>query len=213
MEKTVILFNGPPGSGKDTAASMAFNLVFQKYTRNSMIPWRPKHLKFADPLKAAAHTLYNIPHSAEYYEKELGHKWKNEPSPLFFGRKPRDVYISLSEEYAKRAHDSTFFGRIAARRIQLEKQANIFIFSDSGFADEAIPVIGNVGIENVLLVEMRRAGCSYDGDSRSYIAADLTKQFPKLKTQVIPNDQDKMLLRTLIHGTIIPWLDLDMEKA
>jgi hypothetical protein len=209
MQKKVILINGPPGSGKDTATAFAKAAIDGKPSRGKFVGHDVAHLKFADPLKAAAHVLYGIPHSADYYEKEFGYEWKNNPQPEFFGLIPRSVYISLSEEYAKEKGGASFFGKIAARRIRLDKRNDVFIFSDSGFADEAIPVIREVGIDNVLLISLERSGHNFAGDSRGYISGTLCVQYPKLNHVRLPNNQDKMLLRTLIRGTVQPWLDIE----
>lgn len=210
LEKTAILFNGPPGSGKDTAAIHAYNRLEKSYSKGALIPWRPKRMSFATPLKSATHALYGVPFSAEYYEKEFGWDWKNKPQPEFFGEIPREVYIALSEEFAKkRAGGVEHFGRVAARSIQLERDANIFIFSDSGFSEEAVPVISKLGVDRVFVAEFERSGYSFAGDSRSYIGADLLSRFPKLTVTRIPNHQGKDLLRTLVHATLEVWLKLE----
>lgn len=210
----VILINGPPNCGKDTAATVLDNYINNKYTQGKLIPHRTKKMKFAAPLKKAAHELYGIPYSCEYYEEKYGNEWKNQPQPEFFGEKPRDVYIDLSEKFAKkRAGGETHFGKIAARSIRLEKSANCFIFSDSGFDREAEPIIECAEISNVVVLQIERPGCSFVGDSRGYIADKLLAQFPKLKVQRIPNMGDKMLYRTLLHGFANDWLNLEIKDA
>lgn len=209
MDKKAILLNGPPGCGKDTAAAIARNYLDGKHHVRSFQGFKTAHHKFANPLKAAAHTLYGLPFSADYYEKEFGHDWKNKPQVEFFGKTPREIYISLSEDFAKVHGGEQFFGRIAARAIALEKSTNVFVFSDSGFADEAIPVIQRLGVSNVLVVEIERSGTSFAGDSRSYIGHDIKTSFAdKVKVIRLPNNQDKMLFRTLINSTLKDWLEV-----
>jgi hypothetical protein len=208
--KKVFLINGPPNSGKDTAAVICSNFVNGKFSKTQLPMLRPVHMKFASPLKAAAHALYGIPMSCEYYEKEFGNEWKDEPQVEFYGQTPRSEYIALSEEYAKKRHGQEVFGKVAARRIALEKQANVFLFSDSGFALEAIPIIKLVGVKNVHIIELTRSGCDFSSDSRGYIGKELKQQYAdKLKVIRIPNDGDKDDFRLLLHGTMVKFLQVE----
>ncbi len=204
MEDKVILLNGPPNAGKDLAAIYLSNYL-------ASYGFKVATMKFADPLKQAAHALYNIPHSTAYYEKEFGNDWKNQPQQEFFQKTPREIYIALSESFAKVINGEDFFGRIAARRISLERDRNLFIFTDSGFASEAVPVIKRVGIQNVLLLEIDRNGTSFASDSRSYIGDDLVKSFPNLARVRIPNHQGKDIYRVLIRAAAAQWLGIVEE--
>jgi hypothetical protein len=214
MDKKVIIFNGPPQSGKDTATIMASNFLAGKTSNGGYQRMMIEHLKFADPLKAAAHQLFGIPYSCNYYEKNFGNSWKDSPQIEFYGLKPRDVYIALSEDFAKKIGGVTFFGRIAARRIGLDKVSNVFIFSDGGFVDEIVPVISTVGVQNVIIIELYRDGTSFDGDSRNYIGDQLNSRFgDKILVKKIPNNQDLNLLRLLIRGILTEWLEIDGEDV
>lgn len=209
----VVFFNGPPGSGKDTATIIARNFLDKKLPTGDVMRLYVEHFKFADPLKQAAHALYGIPYSCEYYEKEKGHKWKGEPQVEFFGKTPRDEYIALSEEFAKSRHGVEVFGRVAARRIALAKQANVFLFSDSGFVPEAVPVIKLVGVDNVHVVELNRPGCTFEGDSRGYIIDKLNTMYgSSLKSVRIPNTGDKMDLRLLVQGIMSKWFKVPLDE-
>ena len=116
----------------------------------------------------------------------------------------------MSEMYAKPQYGESFFGRVAVRRIRLEKSANVFIYSDSGFAEEAVPIVAEVGVDNVLLVEISRNGCTFNNDSRGFISGDLRTRFNgKLRCLEIPNNYDKMLLRELVKGIVGPWLGIE----
>lgn len=206
----VFLFNGPPSSGKDLAAIICRNFIDMKIGKGKIVPYRSSTLKFADPLKQAAHALMCLPFSCEFYEKEYGNEWKDEECQEFFGKTPRSEYIAISEEYAKVRHGPDVFGKLAARRIALEKQANVFLIPDSGFAMEAVPVISLVGVNNVVVVELTRPGTSFDGDSRSHIGAELSAKYAgKLKVIRIPNDGDKDDFRLLLHGTMMKYLGVE----
>lgn len=202
-KKRAILFNGPPGSGKDTAAVSLRNALMNKqHDKRPDIIYRPVLAKFADPLKMAAHVLFGIPQSTQWFEEKFGHDWKDEPCVEFYGHTPRSVYINLSENFCKEQYGEDFFGKIAARNIQLSKIDNTFIFSDSGFVREAIPIVKLLGVNNVLVLEMERPGHTFANDSRAYIGADLKTHFPELRVQRIPNAQDKNFLRLLMRGVV-----------
>ena len=212
MQKRAILFNGPPGSGKDTAAIIARNYLDQKFIKGSVVPIRATHSKFATPLKAAAHTLYGLPYSADHYEKTFGYEWKNKKQMEFFGKSPREVYIALSEDFAKKMGDEHFFGKIAARTIGLEKQCNTFIFSDCGFAGEVQPLIAALGLDNIFIVELFRDGTSFDGDSRGYIVDELNAKYAgKVKYRRLSNNQDKMIYRIMIQAILKEHLNIEDE--
>lgn len=213
MDKKIILLNGPPGSGKDLSGIILRNMLqFERPHKDvSLPPFRPELMKFADPLKQAAHALFGIPFSCEHYEKEHGHEWKNQPQVEFYGRKPRDVYIALSEEFVKQKFDVSFFGRVAFRRVKLEKQSNVFIFTDSGFVEEAQPLITSFGVNNTIVIELSRNGCSFDGDSRGYVGNLLAERFPKLNVIRIPNNQDQDFLTAMLKGVMMKYLGLEAK--
>jgi hypothetical protein len=170
-------------------------------------------MKFAEPVKQAVHQLYAVPYSCEYYEKEFGNVWKDTPQPEFFGKTPRELYISISEDFAKKHSGNSVFGRILARRIEMDKSHNVFLISDSGFVEEALPLALKFGAENILIVELDRPGCSFEGDSRQYIGELCKRELPmqKIKVQRLPNVGDRMLLRTLLHGVAVKYLGLPAE--
>lgn len=152
----IIFFNGPPYSGKDTLAT-EFAKMAPAY----------KVVKFAQVLKERTHALYgapDLPH--DFFEKT-----KDQPHTLFFGKTPRQAYIAVSESYMKPLHGEEIFGKLLLGSLQDYPKAKGFLISDSGFAPEAVPLIRHYGVENCLLVRIHAEGrgCSFNGDSRSYI--------------------------------------------
>jgi len=148
----ILFLNGPPRSGKDTAARILYRE-------------RPfRHYKFAEPLKRAAHSILglgNIRPEAYDLVKDLDNF-------DFFHKKPRDVYISLSEEWAKRYFGTDFFGKVALRRIERDR-ASLVVFSDCGFYEEILPLISYYPSGCCFLLHLERPGTSFKGDSRSWI--------------------------------------------
>ena len=163
MTPKIVLFNGPPYSGKDTIATKLC-----KYHLNGKI------MKFAAPLKVIARDFF-CDGSQEEFDYWDSPQNKDKPSPVFFGKSCRQVQIAISENFFKPTFGETIFGEILARDIKKynEQYPNTtFLISDSGFRPEAEVLVKEFGAENVILVNLIREGTSYKNDSRSYINLD-----------------------------------------
>ena len=156
VNQHIILLNGPPGSGKDTAARFLKN----HFTARSI---DAKVMKFAEPLKNAVHAMYglDVPHT--YFEAV-----KNEFCAQMMGNVPRSEYIGLSEEYVKPRYGNDFWARALAQKIK-DSGAKVAIVSDCGFQ----PEVTTMGIEflpaNVCVIQLEREGKTFEGDSRAYV--------------------------------------------
>lgn len=158
----IILFNGPPRSGKDTATDFAMKHLGK----------RGIHYRFAAPLKDATHALFGLKVSREHFDQ-----CKNVPSVLFQGMSPREAYIWMSEEVVKPKFGRDFFAKVAVhsiaeRIIESKKTDGIVVISDCGFAEEVELLIEVFGQENVTVVHLKREGTDFTNDSRNYIFAD-----------------------------------------
>lgn len=168
----IILFNGPPGSGKDTYAMMI----------QSELNGRGEIVKFASPLKTVAMHLYCGGDSRLFHEYDLDQEKKVTPSPVFLGKTCRQVQIDISEEYMKPMHGQQVFGKLLAQNLEQKTEAGdgteVFLVSDSGFRPEAEVLVEQFGPQNVMLVRIHREECPVDdegkfvGDSRGYINLD-----------------------------------------
>lgn len=189
----VIFINGPPRSGKDT---LALTLLYR--LRGLQV------VKFARHIKRAAHFahgLYNLVDEPEHFDAV-----KDQPRGEFFGATPRRAYIEFSENYMKPLHGKDVFGKILAREMdQLVRRVlglTGFAISDSGFADEAAPVIRRFGAENCLLLRIHaeERGCSFEGDSRSYI------DLPGVRTHDIENNGAQHAFVAAGEALVKRWL-------
>lgn len=159
----IILFNGPPGSGKDTAADMA-------YEETDLVPLLKKSVKFAKAVKESVHQMLDLvdpngmPYSHDFFESA-----KNEKMAAFRGFSPRETYIWYSEEVMKPRYGTAIFGEILADQIGPGSQKMAVFVSDSGFREEAEVLLDRYGVPAVTLVRMHRTGCNFDKDSRSYL--------------------------------------------
>lgn len=164
MIPLIVLINAPPRAGKDTLAD---DLV-------AAVPGTVKR-RMAHELKVRTHRLYDCPPEArdnpDYYET-----MKETALPDFRGLTPRAAYIAVSETYFKPTHGDAVFGHMLADwigRAAFEAQGAIpaIVVPDSGFLGETQVLIDRFGAERVLLlrVHAEHRGCSFAGDSRSYI--------------------------------------------
>ena len=170
----IIFFNGPPRSGKDTAA----NAMVRYMTVKDLAHVSPYKLSIATPLKKATHELYGITgKDHNYYEQQ-----KDEPQSKLLGLTPREAYMSLAETYAKVLHDKSFFGKVFVTRLkEFDREVNVratinqelvIFISDCGFIDEIIPIIAKAGKANCLLIRVGRSGYDFSKDSRGYLNGD-----------------------------------------
>jgi len=162
----IILVNGPPRAGKDTAQEAVANSV---------------RCKFALAVKEGAHAAFGL--DPREYPMDVFEAVKDEPNTLFFGKSPREAYIAYSEMFMKPfTGDKQVFGKLLIRWIEnilevwdKDDLPNLpFIVTDSGFRPEAMALVEAFGAENIKLIRVHREGCNFDNDSRSYIhLADL----------------------------------------
>jgi len=164
MQPKIFLVNGPPRAGKDTA---------QEAYPDSI------RVKFAQAVKEGAHAAFGL--DPKEYPMDVFEAVKDDPNVLFFGRTPREAYISYSEDFMKPfTDDQQVFGKLLARKIETvldewdkNDLPNLpFVVTDSGFRPEAETLVETFGAENIILIRVHRDGTSFDGDSRSYIALD-----------------------------------------
>lgn len=164
MSPRIILVNGPPRAGKDTAQEAVADSI---------------RCKFAQIVKEGTHAAFGL--NPQVYPMDYFEDVKDQPQEVFFGRTPREAYISYSEDFMKPfTGDKQVFGKLLAKRIEdifnvwLDNDlTNLpFIVTDSGFREEAEAIVEAFGAENVKLIRVHRDGCTFEGDSRDYISLD-----------------------------------------
>ncbi len=149
----VMFLNGPPQCGKDTAGLAL--LAYDGWMNN-----RIKLLAFKTPI-------------IDFFTKIMGYdlsnyeQMKNEQLPGA-GCTLREAMINFSEKYMKKQFDSFVFGDIALRQMQMSPNVDLFVFTDSGFIEEAVPIVNYAGTNNCMTVQIHREGKDFSGDSRSY---------------------------------------------
>ncbi|MGI4940635.1 MAG: hypothetical protein ACRYHQ_08760 [Janthinobacterium lividum] len=157
----VLLLNGPPRSGKNTAAN-----IVARHSSSATV------LGFSWYLKRMVHAVY-LGRDGWDMDPDCFDAIKGVPQAILAGRTWRQEYIRFSEDVQKPVHGHEWF---ADRFMETARAsgADLIVVPDSGFRGEAERVVRELGAHNVRLVRMIREGCTFAGDSRTYIdLADL----------------------------------------
>lgn len=154
----LILLNGPPRCGKDTAAE--FLVKNHGYVKRKM----------TEPMDRAIAQFLDIhPETFAIMREEF-----KDQGVLPGNCSMRKALIEFSERFAKPCFGKNIFGRIMARQFSLCPAPRV-VMSDCGFADEILPFIG--AFKSVAVVSIFRPGCTYKDDSRGYIAGTIRSLF------------------------------------
>jgi len=188
----VILINGAPRTGKDTAARAILRAI----------PGAVR-IGFADALKEATHGAYGMP-DARYGAFE---GVKDEPRPEFRGVTPRAAYIGVSEQLFKPLHGPEVFGEMFLARARASR-APLVVVPDAGFAAEAMPTLRAIGVAHMLLIRLHAEGRgkTFAGDSRSHI------DLPGVLTLDLHNDGEQAAFEAEVVQLVRDWLWVDVGR-
>ncbi len=195
----VIFVNGPPRSGKDQAG------MILKRTHNVRI------YKLSRPMKDALAAFFYIDHFMMKDEIEPN---KDTRSAEFGDLSWRGIQISFAETWAKPVLGQDILGKLGVMFLKQGTTYDITVITDSGFVEECMPIVKHIGIDNCLLIQLSRDGCTFEGDSRSYIELDnigvtmiqLHNRYPLVPTDDMPLTYE-MQLRSAVNG----WLGEDND--
>ena len=148
-----IVFNGPPSSGKSTAARLLCQALGKEAVMDS----------FAAPMKHFIATALGMTYA------DMA---KDAPRAELSGYSVREFLIDLSEHYIKERYGAGVFGRWLYHRIgRLNPSPKFVICDDGGFIDE----IEALPMRRTTLVHVYRQGCSFQNDSRNYVHSELRR--------------------------------------
>lgn len=172
----IIIFNGPPSSGKDEAAFYFKKRGFE-------------HLSFKSVLFRETAREFDV--SYNWFMKDYDNRAvKEKPEKRLRGMSRREAMIYTSEKVIKPRYGKDFFGTQVANEIL---DGTDYCISDGGFIEELLPIINKIGTENITLVQLTRNNCDYSTDSRRYFDGNLIKEFvlnhqtPIKKQYVLPH--------------------------
>lgn len=173
----VVVFNGPPRSGKDTCAAM----LAAHMDKSVVTPVKEESLSY--PLRSIACAMVGWEYDDSTYED-----FKVTYFPQF-DRTGRELMIDVSERFLKEC-----YGQQIMARMLVERNAGfdgLLLIRDGGFQCEVDVLINSYGIDQVYVVRVDRPGTSFDGDSRSWV------NHPKSRNSMgLPNYTDLKDLHT-----------------
>lgn len=187
----LILLNGPPQSGKDTA-----RLAIES---GDKVPFT-FHAKFSMPIKRAFAGMMDVPCDQDgiVYQYEVE---KDKPIPvldgILGGNSFRQWQINFSEYFMKPLYGEDIFARLLLTELE-EQQPDCVIVSDCGFQVEVDYLCTRLPIEAVYLVQIWRDGTSFTGDSRQWV----TPTFPTTKFLKVVNDDKAKFEQDMIDLAI-----------
>lgn len=166
----IILLNGPPSSGKDTAARHIREFVpFMDFTDK----WTVRLDRMSMPIKRAFAGTMGLPID----EDGNVQPWESRKEEIIpqFGVSYRQWQINFSERFMKPLFGEAIFGELLVARIRrrFEKGiANLIVVPDCGFPIEIQTLYNAVRTpEDILLIRCHRHGFTFAGDSRHYVRA------------------------------------------
>tara|TARA_B110000503_G_scaffold32924_1_gene53503 strand:- start:9528 stop:10169 length:642 start_codon:yes stop_codon:yes gene_type:complete len=156
----IILFNGPPGAGKDHAADYFKQHGF-------------KHLSFKYQLFIETIKYFGV--DSKWFMDGYNDRSQKEVASILLGHMSRrEAMIYVSEKIIKPRSGLDYFGKLVANEIDPTKN---YCISDGGFIDELIPVVEKVGNDNFVLVQLTREGHDFSSDSRRYFDGNVVEEF------------------------------------
>jgi hypothetical protein len=156
----IILLNGAPRSGK--------NILAEGMQQAS--PGQVELISFAQILKESVHRALEIEDGRSehgYAPHNFLENCKDDPMESLFHKTPRDVYIAYSEQFIKPLFGSSYFGHLLAEKIGRYTNDVHYIITDSGFIEEAMPLVNRYGADNFVKINVIRDGTDFSMDSRS----------------------------------------------
>lgn len=187
MPGKIILLNAPKLAGKDTIA----NGLCRTYSYYK--------LQFKERLFRIAASLCGmcIDEFMNLYNDRF---YKENPCPEFLGYSGRQLLIEISENFCKPKFGIDYFGKAAAQEISSDvlKETN-YVFSDSGFIEEVVPLANIFGAENIRIIRFVRPGFdSWEGDSRYFVDGT---PFGIQTSEILINDDHPQNFVDFIHKT------------
>lgn len=162
----IILLNGPPFSGKDTAAKHIRTFAQVGY-------YRPLLDRMSMPIKKAFAGYVGAPITQDG-EVTGWEEQKDVPSAMLNGKSYRQWQIDFSEKFIKPLYGEDAFARLMVERIDQRFRrgiANLMVIPDLGFQVEVQKIYDAFPQENILLIRCYRQGFDFSGDSRNYVRA------------------------------------------
>jgi len=172
MSKFLILFNGPPGSGKDAIAEE----FMKRYSDTNIC-------KFADPIRNTVFATFPHVNRQNYDERKnlpIGQSTEGEinyPITKLFGTEItlRQWIIRYAEEFMKPQFGKDIFAKITCENINATFLTHKYVLvTDLGSVEEIETIYKNFNENKIIIivVQVVRKDCNFHNDSRKYITTD-----------------------------------------
>ena len=155
----IVCFNGPPRSGKDTLA----NLLAEVIESESASPPPIFPVSLSTPLRHIAYSMVGRRYDDSTYEA-----FKNEYFERL-DRTGRQLMIDASESFLKPTYGQAVMADLLIQQLRAFPSNALVLVRDSGFQVEVDPLIAEVGVSNLMVVQVHRTGCNFDNDSREFV--------------------------------------------
>lgn len=150
--RLVIVLNGPPRAGKDTAIE-----ILQDVIKDGDV------YQFFRPIKEMLHVELGLDVPHDHYELQ-----KDDELLEFGGMTPRRAYIDKGErlqaEFGHSVLLDTYFEAISSSNSPV-------LITTCGNDGEACEIASIFGNENVLVIRIHKDGCDFSQDSRSWVTS------------------------------------------
>jgi len=187
----IVIFNGPPGTGKDECCLFLEKKGFG-------------HLSFKKLLLQETCKYFGV--GIDWFMSGYDDRSKKEASSSYLqGFSRREAMIYVSECIIKPKYGKDFFGKEVSNKIEKGKD---YCFSDGGFKEELEPIINKVGTNDISLVQLTREGCDFSSDSRRYLNGTLVNEYiikketPIIKSHILPDNFSIRIYRIQNNGNV-----------
>lgn len=174
-KKLIVVFNGPPGSGKDTIVDHLMAKTFKKRSVGRTT-FKKALVKQVQNLFTISDTNWWTRYDAS---SSTGDRMKDLPWDRLDGLSQRGALIAMSEAFTKPTFGNDYYGKALLKEIR-SKSANVILIPDGGFKEE-LAVLENAEDLTVMVIQLERHGCSFKGDSRRYIRTADSRKTTRLK--------------------------------
>jgi hypothetical protein len=188
----IILLNGPPRSGKDTAAEFIILML-----GNSKV----YHDKLSKPMKSSLTRIFNF-NNTEVKALE-GYKDQSN-GPEYGDLSWRGMQIEMFK-HLKETYGPEVLGRLFVRRNRDNAKRHTVI-SDCGLKTELMPIIESNTYGNIGLIHLDRPGCNFDNDIREDVDPKGIKLYERIN-----NQYDMEMFQAQIRKVLRKWELLDGE--
>jgi len=195
--KQVLIIEHPVQARARQLALACYRHLDKRCAKGEMIAHRPCVQFILDPLYQAAQSLYGINKTRHTYISEDA-SWEYNAQPEFYGELPIDVYDKI-----KASVPHLFLGRVASRRVKLNKEYNTFIYYDinEDLADNLVSMCIELGVDNVSLISF--------GPSRIISKLKLMTQTSGMKAIELLDTEEYGLMNALIRGTMMKFYGIE----